>query len=247
MGLIEKIFTKKSKEPFDFACLKTDVHSHLIPGIDDGSASMEDTIALLKKFEELGYKKVITTPHIMSDYYPNTPSTILDGLEQVRKEIQKEGMKIKIDAAAEYYYDEFFFDKIKKEKLLTFNGNHVLFEFSFSSKPTNIKSLIFELRSNHYQPVLAHFERYPYFFDDIQYARTLREQGVKIQVNLSSITGHYGKPVTKQAQKLIDEKLVDLVGTDCHRMQHLEILEEAKTNPYFHKLKALDLINLKID
>jgi tyrosine-protein phosphatase YwqE len=247
MGLFEKIFTKKAKEPFDFAYLKTDVHSHLIPGIDDGSASMDDTIALLQKLEELGYSKVITTPHIMSDYYPNTPSIILDGLALVRKEIKQKGLNIQIDAAAEYYYDEFFFDKIKNEKLLTFNENHVLFEFSFSSKPVNIKALIFELRSNNYQPVLAHFERYPYFFDDIQYARTLREQGVKIQINLSSITGHYGKLVTKQVQKLIDEKLVDLVGTDCHRMQHLNILDDARTNPYFHKLKELDLINLKID
>jgi tyrosine-protein phosphatase YwqE len=246
MGLLNKIFPKKSKEPFDFSYLKTDVHSHLIPGIDDGSQSMEETISLLEKMIELGYERVITTPHIMSDYYPNTPETILAGLEDVRKEIKRLNLKIEIDAAAEYYYDEYFFDKIKNKSLLTFNGNHVLFEFSFSSKPNNIKALIFELRSNNYQPVLAHFERYPYFFDDITYARTLREQGVKIQVNLSSITGHYGKPIMKQAQKLIDEKLVDLVGTDCHRMQHLQILEGSATNTYFHKLKELDLINLKI-
>lgn len=246
MGLINKLFSKSKQEPFDFSYFQTDVHSHLIPGIDDGSQSMEDTIALLNKFIELGYKRVITTPHIMSDYYPNTPEIILAGLEDVRSEIKKQDLNIQIDAAAEYYYDEFFFDKIKQQKLLTFNGNHVLFEFSFSSKPANIKGLIFELRSNNYQPVLAHFERYPYFFDDINYARTLREQGVKIQVNLSSLTGHYGKPITKQAQKLIDEKLVDLVGTDCHRMQHLDILQQSATSEYFHKLKELNLINLAI-
>lgn len=247
MGVFDKLFTKSKKQPFDFSYLKTDVHSHLIPGIDDGSQTMEETIQLLNKFIDLGYEKVITTPHIMSDYYPNTPEIILSGLEEVRKEIEKQGLKIKIDAAAEYYYDEYFFDKIKKEPLLTFNGNHVLFEFSFSSKPNNIKALIFELRSNNYQPVLAHFERYPYFFDDINYARTLREQGVKIQLNLSSLTGHYGKPITKQAYKLIDEKLVDLVGTDCHRMQHLDILQQSATNEYFHKLKELDLLNLKVN
>lgn len=245
MALFGKLFGSKG-ESFDFSQLKTDVHSHLIPGIDDGSPTMEDTLSLLQKFVDLGYKRVITTPHIMSDYYPNTAEIILSGLADVRKEIERNKLPITIDAAAEYYYDEFLFDKIKSKDLLTFHGNHVLFEFSFSNKPNNIKGLIFELRRNNYQPVLAHFERYPYFFDDINYARTLREQGVKIQINLSSITGHYGKPVTKQVQKLIDEKLVDVVGTDCHRMQHLEILEQHAQNKYFHKLATLKLLNFEL-
>ena len=128
MGILNKLFPKKEVtiEPISLDFLNNDIHSHLIPGIDDGSPDMETTMSLLEKFIDLGYKKVITTPHIMSDYYKNTPDIILDGLDKVRKEIQKNNLKIEIEAAAEYNLEPEFEQLLKDNNVLTFGQENYL-------------------------------------------------------------------------------------------------------------------------
>src|SRR5690554_229533 len=244
MNLIKSLLGIKQNEPFDLSDLKVDMHSHLIPGIDDGSQSMDHTIGMLLRFVELGYTKVITTPHIMSDYYRNTPETILKGLEEVRAEIKKLNIPIEIEAAAEYFYDEHFLDLIEKDNLLTFGKNNVLFEFSFGTKPNNIAELIFNLKSKGYQPILAHYERYLFFLaEGIEPAKKLREQGVHIQMNLNSLTGHYGKEIKRQAELLVDHDLIDYLGTDCHRIEHLDILQNNLDRKHFRKLSEMTFRN----
>ncbi|HLV42257.1 MAG TPA: CpsB/CapC family capsule biosynthesis tyrosine phosphatase [Brumimicrobium sp.] len=244
MNLLKSFFGKKNKETFDLSTLAVDMHSHLIPGIDDGSQSMDHTIGMLLRFSELGYKKVITTPHIMYDYYKNTPEIILKGLEEVRAELRKLNIPIEIDAAAEYFYDEHFVDLIENEKLLTFGENNVLFEFSFGAKPNNTDQLVFDLKTKGYQPILAHYERYLFFLDEgIAPASKLREQGVHIQMNLNSLTGHYGKEIKRQAELLVDNNLIDYLGTDCHRVEHLNILQSNLSGKYFRKLKEMTFRN----
>ena len=244
MKWVKSLFGNKSLPPFDLSKIGADMHSHLIPGIDDGAQNMEESIGMLLKLSELGYKKVITTPHIMTDTYKNNPKIILKGLENVRAEIKKLNIPITIDAAAEYFNDEFLMEKVENKELMTFGDNYVLFEFSFSSVPTNKNELIFAFINNGYTPVLAHFERYLYFAEQgIKIVEELKGRGAKIQLNLNSLSGHYGKVVKKQAEMLIDNKLVDFVGTDCHRMDHLHLLELGLTNPYFHKLADLKLLN----
>ena len=246
MGLLNKLFGKK-EEPlprFDLSSLKVDMHSHLIPSIDDGSRSMDETIAMLSKFKSLGIQKVITTPHIMSDYFRNTPEIILDGLEKVKVAIQDVNLDIEIEAAAEYYFDETLLAKLKgKEKLLTFGDNHVLFEFSFHVEPPQIETLFFELLTQNYKPVLAHFERYGFLFDKPEIVKKWREQGILIQMNYNSLFGHYGPEVQKQAEWLVDNEQIDFVSTDCHRMDHLMILEENLSSKYLHKLANLNIQN----
>lgn len=245
--MLSKLFKKKKPlDPIDLSKIAVDMHSHLIPGIDDGSKSMDESIAMLAKFENLGYKKVITTPHIMSDYYRNTPEIILSGLNEVRETAQKLGLQIEIDAAAEYYFDEYFLDLIKKKQILTFGGSFVLVEFAFSGKPMFENEMFFELLSSNYQPVLAHFERYAAFHGNLDKALEYRSRGVHLQLNLNSLTGHYGPEVKKQAELLIDNELVDFVGSDCHRIQHLLMLEEHLSLPYMHKLLDLNLKNSKL-
>lgn len=244
MGWLSSIFQTRNQEPYDLSDLMVDMHSHLIPGIDDGSESMDHTIGMLLRFKELGYKKLITTPHIMSDHYKNTPEIILSGLAEVRKEMEKHNIDIELEAAAEYYTDEFFIEKIEEGNLLRFGENNVLFEFSFSAKPRQVNEAIFALKNNGYQPVLAHFERYSFYLDDGEKAiDDLKNRGVHIQMNLNSLTGHYGKPIKKQAEMLVDNQLLDYVGSDCHRIEHLDLLQENLNNPYFHKLKELKLKN----
>ena len=244
MGFLDRFKKKEVLAPISLGGFKVDMHSHLIPGIDDGSRSMDETIAMLAKFESLGYKKVITTPHIMSDYYKNTPEIILGGLQNVRETAQKIGLSIEIEAAAEYYFDDAFMKKLKqKESLLTFGERFLLFEFSFHEPPNQIDELFFELIGQHYQPVLAHFERYPYYFGSVDKAKAWRERGINIQLNLNSLTGHYGPQIKQQAELLIDAGQVDFVATDCHRMDHLMLLEKNLNLPYMHKLLSLPLKN----
>jgi len=123
------LFSKKNQRiPLDLSVLKTDMHSHLIPGIDDGCKTIDDTIAILYKFKELGYKKIITTPHIMSDFYRNNSEIILSGLEKVREEIKRINLDIEIEAAAEYYFDETLASLIKLIFLLFFSIFSTLIE-----------------------------------------------------------------------------------------------------------------------
>ena len=237
MGLFSNLFKKKEVlPPFDLGRFKSDMHSHLIPGIDDGAQDMDQTIAMLAKFESLGYKKVVTTPHIMTDSFPNNPEIILSGLEKVKNEIKKVGIEIEIEAAAEYYFDETLMPKIKNKELLTFGDNYVLVEFAFHSPPQFLDQLFFELKTHGYRPVIAHFERYLYYLGKIDKAEKWRSEGINIQINLNSIFGQYGPEVQKQAEKLIDEGQFDFVGTDCHRIEHLMILEKNLSSPYLHKI-----------
>ena len=242
--MIASLFKSSRKNtPADLSQLVVDLHSHLLPGIDDGSKSMDHTLGMLLKFEELGYKKVITTPHVMHGFYDNTTAIILEKLEEVRAAIRQAGLTIEIDASAEYYYDETLFERIKSKDLLPFCGNHVLFECSFRSEPQQLEELAFAFRSSGYQPILAHFERYFYYHGSVEMARKLRERGVWIQLNLNSLTGHYGPDVKKQGLLLIKEQLVDVAGTDCHRIEHLQLLENHLDDKAFHQLLELPLRN----
>ena len=245
MGIFSKIFGKREEElpDFEISSIKTDMHSHLIPGIDDGSQTMDETIAMLAKFESLGYSKVITTPHIMSDSYPNTPEIILAGLEKVRNEMHQLGMKIQLEAAAEYYFDETLIPLIKNKKLLTFGDNYVLIEFGFHTPPQYVDQVFFDLKTMGYRVVVAHFERYMYYLGKIDQAIEWREKGINIQLNLNSLSGNYGPAIKKQAEALIDAQAIDFVGTDCHRIEHLMLLEDSMNSKYFKKLGQIPLKN----
>jgi tyrosine-protein phosphatase YwqE len=240
IGLFKKDNTQLSIPNF----LTIDVHSHLLPGLDDGSKNMEETIQLLQRFIQLGYKKVITTPHVMSDFYRNTPEIILNKLQDVRSVMEAQQLNIEIEAAAEYYLDEVFVKKIHNEEaLLTFGDKYLLFETSFYNKPFQISEVIFDLQSQGYKPVFAHPERYIYLYDEFDFLVDLAEKGVVLQINLNSLSGYYGKAAQEVAEKLIDLNLTYLVGTDCHQLKHLEVLENTRRKKYYTKLDEMKLIN----
>jgi protein-tyrosine phosphatase len=251
MGLFGRIFGKKGHQklldPVDLSILGVDIHSHLIPGIDDGAQTMEDSIALLREFQELGFKKVVTTPHVMSDYYKNTPEIILSGLENVRRAMVKEGLTIEIDAAAEYNLDADFEQLVEHKNLLTFGDNYVLFELPFFQEPQILNSIIWKMKSAGYQPVLAHVERYSFWHKNLDKIEELHDRGVLIQLNINSLTGHYGPDVKKTGEWLVNEKRVDLVGSDCHNLNHMNLLKHARQFPSVHKVVEFpNLINKKL-
>jgi len=243
MGIFSFLQSKPARKPIDLSVLEVDVHSHLLPGIDDGAQTMDHSLGMLRKFQELGYRKVITTPHVMQGMYNNTTTIILDKLAQLKEAAQAVGLTIEIEASAEYYFDETLFNRIQSGDLLPFAKNHILFECSFRNEPKQLEEFIFELSSSGYQPVIAHFERYMYYHGSTTMAKRLRDLGVLIQLNLNSLTGHYGPNVKKQGVLLVKEGLVDLAGSDCHRIEHLHILEEHLSDEAFHQLMGLSLKN----
>lgn len=214
-----------------------DIHSHLIPGIDDGSPDMATTIEMLRQFKALGFKKIITSPHVVTDGYNNTTETIISGRDAVRAEITKQGIDIGFDAIAEYYADGSMYDKIEQNDLLTFGKNYVLVEFSYLQKQNMVFELIYKLQLANYRVLLAHPERYPYYYEsgfETYYA--LKDRNVHFQINLGSLLGKYGKGAKQAAEKMIDEKLVNFVGTDLHKVAQFESLRDCLKLKYVEKI-----------
>jgi tyrosine-protein phosphatase YwqE len=247
MGVFNRIFSKKEEiiDPIDISFLRNDIHSHLIPGIDDGSPEMETTIVLLKKFIDLGYKKVITTPHVMSDYYKNNPEIILSGLNNVRKEIKKQNLNIEIEAAAEYNLEPEFEKLLDDGKLLSFGAEkYLLFELSFFDEPLRLNETIWKMIEKGFRPVLAHVERYGYWHNNYDKIEEMINRGVKLQLNIGSVTGAYGPEVKKFAERLIKDEIIEFVGSDCHHLHHLEMINHAIRLPIFHSLvKQSQILN----
>lgn len=232
-----KWFSKKEEQQLaslDFSLMKTDMHSHLLPGIDDGAPDLEASINMLKKLQQLGYQKIVTTPHIMSDFYKNTPEIIVKGLEDVKAELKRQAIAIDLEAAAEYYVDYDFEQKIGKEQFLTFGNNFILIEFSFMEAPINFLDIIFKLQLEGYQVILAHPERYG-FFDKKDYEDFIT-RGVFLQLNLLSLIGHYSSLIQEKAEWLIGNNMVSFVGTDCHNINHANLYEKCQTKKSWHDL-----------
>lgn len=205
------------------------MHSHLIPGIDDGSPDMETSIQLIRALVDLGYKKIITTPHIFSDLYPNTPAIIGAGHKAVLAEIARQQIPVEFLAAAEYMMDDQFTAMLEEGKpLLTLKDKMVLVELSFAVPSINLKEILFTLQLKGYQPVLAHPERYLYFSVSKDWYDRLKDLGCLLQLNLLSLTGYYGKGPQELAQYLIKKKYVDILGTDLHHDRHLEQLQSPR-------------------
>ena len=237
------VFKKKEDPLASYLDLKVDMHSHLIPGIDDGAKTIEDSLILIKELRSLGFKKLITTPHIMSDYFRNGPENILGGLEKVKAAIAEEGIEMELEAAAEYYIDDGFAKKLETEKLLTFGDNYLLFEVSYINCPDNIHELIFRMMVLGYRPIMAHPERYPFWYNNFDQYQKFRDQGVLLQLNINSLSGYYGYDARRTAEKLVEHQQVDLLGTDCHHLKHIEGLRRGLKEKTIKKLLALDLVN----
>jgi protein-tyrosine phosphatase len=241
MSFLQRIFGSATADAAPFLKLKADIHSHLIPGIDDGSASLEESMAMIRELHALGYRKLVTTPHVMSDAYRNTPETIRQGLADLQQAVAAEGLDIELEAAAEYYLDEVFAQTLGSRELLSFGGSnkYILFETSYVSSPMVMNDVVFELQTCGYKPVLAHPERYQYLWneDATEEVRILRSRGILIQVNLTSFGGRYSKRAASIARDLAQEGLIDFIGTDLHRPIQVDTLK--KTYQSSKELRAL--------
>ena len=237
-------FKKKKQAKID---LGTDIHSHLLPNLDDGVRSFEQAEEIILRFQALGYSKLITTPHVMSDAYRNTNTDILARLQELRDHLQQKNINMQIEAAAEYYLDEDLYRRLEEnDSLLTFGDKYLLFEMNFLTEPFNLRDFVFLAATRGYKPVLAHPERYLFLQQNLEKAEDLINRGVLFQLNTSSFTGYYSKPVQATAQKLVEKKWVHMLGSDCHHIQHVKLLESAASMKHFQRALSFPLLNKKL-
>ncbi|MDD5570530.1 MAG: capsular biosynthesis protein [Bacteroidales bacterium] len=226
----------KKTKLIDFSEIAVDMHSHLIPGIDDGAQSMEESIELVKKMQGLGFKKLIITPHVMQDSFKNSSESITAGLNNLKKHLIENSINIEVEAAAEYLLDYYFEEIFKLKKFLSFGNKYVLIELAYFNKPENMESVLFQMQIEGYKPILAHPERYPYWYNNLEHYQKLKDRGVYFQLNTISLTGYYSLPTKKIAEKLIDNNMIEFIGSDLHNLKYFEALEKSASEKYLKKL-----------
>jgi len=213
-----------------------DIHNHILPGIDDGAKTVENSIDLIKGFEEFGVKNFICTPHIIHNYHDNTPKTIKKSfniLDKVLNENYIEDVKIKY--AAEHMIDDNFENILSENKILPLNKDHLLIEMSYLQPSINFNSSIEKIKSSGFFPVFAHPERYQYLNSNIKNYSRYKSLGLKFQLNLLSIGGYYGKEVKKTALKLLESNEYEFLGSDVHNMNHIHAIKSIKIKKQYSK------------
>ncbi|MDD5149722.1 MAG: histidinol phosphatase [Flavobacterium sp.] len=227
-----------------------DIHSHLLPGIDDGARNFEDSLRLTQSLQAIGISQFITTPHIIHHVWENTSKGIKMVEEATVKQLEKHQIKVPFRAAAEYMMDDYFVELFKSEKLLTLKDNYVLVEMSYINPPIQLYEILFELQVAGYIPVLAHPERYLFYHSKFDEYQKLKKAGCLFQLNLAAVVGYYGEGIVKVAEKLLQKGMYNFVGSDAHhdkhvasfgqkvRLKDLAPLKEIISNNQFFKLDS---------
>lgn len=215
-----------------------DIHSHLLPGIDDGAQTLEDTIQLTDALQKIGFEQFITTPHVMSTVWKNTKLGIENKLGITVEELNQNNIKIPIKAAAEYLIDTQFVSLFSNEPLLVLKDNYVLVEFNYINPLLQLYDILFDLQVAGYKPILAHPERYSYYHHNFEEYQKLKNAGCLFQLNLLSTVGYYGAEVTKTAEKLLRNGMIDFVGSDVHHQNHIDAFSKKILIKYITPLKT---------
>jgi len=227
------MFNFFSKKLFLSDLLKdfVDIHCHILPGIDDGAKTVTESISLINKMNEIGIKQFIATPHVMQDFYPNDELSISNSFQLLIGSLTKKKLnKTIINPSAEYMMDHHFENLVKQKNLFPLKENYVLVEMSYFQPPINLQEIIHEILMKGYIPVLAHPERYSYYHNKKEFYKSLKQQGCLFQLNLLSLSDHYGKSVQKAGIYLLEEKLINFAATDTHNENHIDKLNNIVIN-----------------
>ena len=236
-------FFKKKQEPAQL-CFNTDIHCHVVPGIDDGSPDINTSIELIERMQSWGISRIIATPHVTQASFENTPEIMSEALSSLKKELENRGNNINITHSAEYRIDEQFLSQLKENLIVPMPSNYILVENSFIQEPWNLDQLLFDLKVKGYKPILAHPERYLYYHGKRDRYKAIHNTGTKFQVNLLSVAGYYSKDEKRVALELINNGLVDFIGTDLHNHNHADAIETFINSREYRKLKdRLPLLN----
>src|SRR5690606_38588595 len=205
--------------------LQADMHSHILPGIDDGAPDVESSLELVRGLLALGYKKLIATPHIISDIHPNTPETIRAAYDQLEAALKANQIDVPVSYAAEYMLDENFLQLVSENKLLCIHDQIVLIETMFMDSPPNLEHILFQMQTHGYQPLLAHPERYHYLDKNFARLDPFRDRNCLLQCNALSFVGYYGKREQEMALRMLDAGIIDYIGSDMHHNRHLKNMQ----------------------
>lgn len=208
----------------------TDIHSHILFDVDDGSRSLEESIELLKKMKEIGFNNVICTPHYIenSDYMCDNLEK-LNKLEIIKEELKKQNIDINVYLGNEIFINKNIHNLINDNSIYTLNNtNYILVEFPFHNEILNIEDVIYELGVKGYKTIIAHPERYSYFQNNYKEVDRLRKEGFVFQGNYSSILGYYGKESQKLLKYMLKKGYIDFLGTDIHRTSKTFVIDNFK-------------------
>ncbi len=230
-------FFSKKKYLIDYLEGLVDMHNHILPGIDDGAKTVDDSVALIKGFGEFGITRFVCTPHIMENYYPNNPITINASLEILKNRLKMNGMdSIKVEAAAEHMIDSNFELLLERNDIMPLKKQYLLVEMSYLQPSINFDEAIQRVAEHRFFPILAHPERYVYLKEGSSKYKKYRENGILFQLNLLSLGTYYGKEVQRKASKLIENGLIDFIASDVHNMAQLQSLKEIKIDSKLEKV-----------
>jgi tyrosine-protein phosphatase YwqE len=217
-----------SRKTFLIDCLEgfIDIHNHILPGIDDGAKTVEESVELINAFAQFGVKNFIATPHIMHNFYPNTPETINNSLVLLKNGLLKNSMRdISIQASAEHMIDDKFESILENGNVMPLGNNYLLIEMSYLQVSINFDEAIQKIARHIYFPILAHPERYLYLHGNLKKHNEYKNQGLHYQLNLLSLSKYYGKEVQQMAFRLLKEGMINFIGSDVHNMNQLKLLK----------------------
>ncbi len=232
------IFKKSSTKPVNLF-FKTDIHCHLIPGIDDGAAEAAEGALLVEREKGWGIERIICTPHITEDTFENTPEIISGAFTKLKEAVCTQGTDILLDYSAEHRLSPFFFSELEKGHIRPFPNNYLLVENYFLQETWNMEQVIYDLAIKGYKPVLAHPERYQYYMTNRDRYLQLHRSGLLFQINLLSLAGYYGKMQKQVAEWLMDKEMVDFIGSDMHNVRHAEAIERYLQSKDYKKHAAI--------
>jgi len=225
--------------------MNTDVHSHLLPGIDDGVPNASSGVHLIKLLMDLGLRQFIITPHVYDEVYPNTPETIDMAHEKLYMEMERSGLEdVYTHSGGEYMLGERFGNLLENNRVRAFPTGHLLVELPWLAEPPQLEQTLFRILSKGYIPIMAHPERYTFYSQQYKMYHRLKDIGCLLQMNLLAPTGYYGREVSKSAEYLRKNNMYDFVGTDLHNERQFgRLAKYVKSGNAYKDLKHLNLKN----
>ena len=235
------IFNRKKENNHLF--YNTDVHCHILPGVDHGSKNVEQSLAMLQAQLNMGINRVICTSHVTAGTFENTPQSLGDAYQLLKQAVADAGLPVELHYSAEYRLDEYFQQERAAEHLIPMPGNYLLLENSFQQELLGLDELFFELRIKRYHIMMAHPERYSYYTRRRQRYEELHRRGVKFQVNILSLAGYFGEGARSNALWLLKNDLVDMLGSDMHDLDHARVIQDYINSKEWRKKIAPALEN----
>lgn len=246
--MIFDLFKSKKKETVPeryFSEEFIDIHSHILPGIDDGARSTEHSLELLGKMYKLGIRNFVCTPHVIEGMWENSTEKILHTYKQLKSEVEKHEIlkDIHIRVAAEYMMDDHFIQLLENRDLLTVKDDKILVEMSYLAPPVNLFEVIAEIQVKGFTPILAHPERYSSYHEDLGVYEQLKSAGCLFQLNMIALTNYYGKEVHEAALWLLQNNMIDFTGSDLHHMRHMGVIKSLTRRDEMMKLLQPVILN----